>query len=87
MTAESSRPLIPPTPLPEPDSAVESDGRVAMDFTGHRGKVITNSKEAAAVAGTRPRVVSVAMVTCWYYDNRPVASNTLSFHLSLPKRG
>lgn len=66
MTAES-RPLISTTPLPEPEAepeaSVASDGHVAMDFTGQRGKVITNTKEAAAVAGSRPRVVSVAIVT------------------------
>lgn len=35
------------------------EGQVAMDFTGERGKVITDIKEIQQLANTRNQVVSI----------------------------
>ena len=39
------------------------EGQVAMDFTGERGRVITDSKEIQELANTRQKVVSVGVTS------------------------
>lgn len=40
------------------------EGQVAMDFSGERGKVITDMKEIQQLTNTRNKVVSVRIHLC-----------------------